>query len=115
METKKKLLKWEGWKKEIWWIIFFIFLFLMFFAYKSETQMCRDMQKTDCYLDCQFKESVELTVKEHPEWQMICNYETRTCEVAGINPLGKGLEGLEIEIAIQDDTNNTRTNTSEVN
>lgn len=120
MAEKKDKKLWEGWKKEIWWIIFFIFLFLMFFAYKAETQACKEMHQTECFMDCKFKEGVEQLSQEHPNWQLICNYETRQCEVAGLNPLEEGLdleglEGLDIELLIQNDTNNTRKNTSEVN
>lgn len=116
-ETKKKIFKWEGWKKEIGWIIFFLFLFLIAFAYKADTQVCREMKSSECFLDCQFQEGIDRTLLEHPDWHLDCNYETRVCEVAGLDPLGDG-QGvgyvLDMEF-IQNDTNNTRENTSEIN
>ena len=39
----KNLFKWEGFKKEIWWILFIIFLLFITWSYKYETQICRDI------------------------------------------------------------------------
>lgn len=111
-KEKSKLFKWEGWKKEIIWIIFFVFLILIVFAYRADTNQCKEIQKTECFLDCAFEKSVEETIKERPDWQMICNYTSRTCEVAGLLNENELEFEYELEMnSIQNDTNNTRTNT----
>jgi len=83
MSKDKKLFKWEGWKKEIFWIIFFIFVILMVFAYKADMDSCKTLQQTECFQDCAFREGVKQKAELYPQLQFICDYELRTCEVSG--------------------------------
>jgi len=109
-----KLFKWEGWKKEIGWIVFFIFLILLVLAYRADTQQVKEISQTECYKDCVYRASIKQTLLEHPDWQLICNDTTKQCEVAGVNPYGDGYGNgyvLDMDL-IKDDTNNTRENTS---
>jgi len=98
-----KALKWEGWKKEIFWIIFFIFIILLAFAYRADMKHVKELQKTECYLDCAFREGVKQKVELYPQLQFVCDYELRTCEVSGEveNINDEWINGLEI---IQNET-----------
>ena len=77
-----KLFKWEG-KKEIFWILFFLLLFFLTYAYFRDTKACNEVLKSDCYLECKFYETINgyqaggITPTD-------CNYETNTCYFAGI-------------------------------
>jgi len=106
--SKEKLFAWEGLKKEIFWIIFFIFLILMVFAYRADIKHVKELQQTECYQDCAFREGVKQKVELYPQLQFTCDYELRVCEVAGdVSTVND--EWINELISIQDDTNNTRT------
>lgn len=91
-ETKtKKLFSWEGWKKEIPWIIGFAVLLLLAWGYHQETSACKAMVKSDCFQDCQFQEGVKELQRLYPDLMIRCNETTRTCEFNGVKDLPRNI------------------------
>ena len=90
-KTAKKLLKWEGWKKEIIWIIIFAFFLLMVYAYYNETKVCQQMKETRCFQECDFAEKIPSIIskweEEHPGTTISCSLETLSCTVFGVEGL----------------------------
>ena len=77
---------WEG-KKELVWILAFLFLFIVAYSYHTETKTCREIKESVCWdawNDCMFWKTIDAFKKENPGVQMSCNATTRTCEMAGV-------------------------------
>jgi len=80
-----KLFKWEGWKKEIFWILLFLIIIFMAYGYSRDKQEMRRITETDCFKQCYFEDAVEKMVLENPSLQFNCNYESFNCEVYGVS------------------------------
>lgn len=106
-ENTKKLFKWEG-KKEIVWILFIFAVLFIAWAYNSETKICKEIQKTDCYQRCSFDEAVRQMQLENPDYQFNCDYETKRCDVSGVGwgDTSLGIGGFNITFK-EGDTNNS--------
>lgn len=75
----KNLFKFET--KDIWWILFFILIIFVSWSYYSETKICKNMVKTECYLKCQMDRFVqEAQVKG---LQTVCDIKTYQCQISG--------------------------------
>lgn len=48
----KKLFKWEGWKKEIIWIVLLLVLIAMAWSYKHDMDVCKEIIANPCVQDC---------------------------------------------------------------
>ena len=92
---KSKLFKWEGWKKELVWIVIFALIILVAYGYQKETSSCRAIQKTECFMDCQFKEGIKEIQAKYPNIMFQCNTTTRTCMASGIANDLKGSKLIE--------------------
>lgn len=104
--STNKLFKWEGWKKELFWIILFLLILFMAYGYYKDKQELQKITDTECYKQCYFEESVAKMVAENPGLQFDCNYETYNCEVYGVyGAVPKFIGGLNI--TLKGDTNNS--------
>jgi len=97
-DNTKQLFKWEGWKKELMWIIIFIIFFIMVWAYYTETKSCKDMIQTECFKTCSFENAVEKVRKANPTATFLCNYETLSCEMSGVAGDLLNVGGLNLTI-----------------
>lgn len=100
-ENIKNLWKFEGWKKEIPWILFWGFIILSLFAYKSDVKTCNDMIKTPCYQSCQLNEVIQSLREKNPGAQVSCVYDNLTntgyrCIINGLG--GEVTNGILKEI-----------------
>ena len=99
------LFKWEGIKKELFWIFFILFIVFIAWSYNSETSACKEVQKTECYSKCSFDEGVRLMQEENPSLQFFCNYTTKACMVSGVAGMDFKFKG-GINITINDSYSN---------
>ena len=81
-DKTKQLFKWEG-KKEIFWIVLFLLLFFLTYAYFRDTKACNEVLKSECYLECKFYETVS-GYQVNGITPTDCDYESNTCYFAGI-------------------------------
>ena len=44
------LLKWSW--KDLWWLLFFIFLIISAYAYKKDVGLCQEFMQDECVLSC---------------------------------------------------------------
>jgi len=79
-----KLFKWEGIKKELFWIFFILFIAFISWSYFTETNSCREMIKTPCFDQCRFEEGVTQIQQENPGLSLDCDYESHTCTISGV-------------------------------
>lgn len=91
--NKPKLFKWEGWKKEVIWIFFFIFLLFTAYAYYTETKKCRDNQQTDCYKKCITEEFTRQYIEDNPGQMINCDWETLLCTISGMGGYNFSIDG----------------------
>lgn len=90
-ENIKNLFKWEGFNKEIGWILFWIFLLVTAYGYYDLAKRHNDLLEKDCVWNCFVDEIVEINRIENPHLVVKCFNETRTCEFYGVLEGGIGL------------------------
>ena len=101
-----KLFTWEGIKKELFWIFFILFIIFIAWSYNSETKVCKEIQKTECFSMCYFDEGVKRMQLENPDLQFMCNRSTLSCDVYGVSGLApKFTGGFNITIQSGDSNN----------
>jgi hypothetical protein len=44
----KNIVRWDGWKKELFWILFFVALFFSAYSYKRDIDLCRPYIEDPC-------------------------------------------------------------------
>lgn len=105
-ENVNKLVKWEGFKKEIPWILFWIAVFILAYTYWSDKQLLNQITDEECYKLCKFNAAIEQMRLKNPTLKFNCDYETLRCEVYGV--LGKEfvLPTFEFEL-VRNSTNET--------
>jgi len=87
MEKKDRKPLWQGWKKELFWIIFFLLLLFTANVYRNETMACKKMIKTECFQKCEFEGGVEALRQRYqedfPGATLTCDFKTNSCLVNG--------------------------------
>lgn len=95
-ETMGNLVKWEGFRKELPWILFIIFVVVAAEGYNSDIKQCRTMMVSDCYLNCRLEAITGLIVKENPGIEVKCWVENKTrqiqCEMSGVKELSDDMK-----------------------
>jgi len=93
-------------KGDLFWIVFFICLFAIAFAYKAETETCRRMAENDCYGKCLMEQGIDeiiagLKEKYGDDVQVKCYPELGTCELFGV--AGRQLDFGNLTIVIDEE------------
>lgn len=97
MEEKKdvrKLIKWEGWARELPWIMFLIGLLIVGYGYYDLRQRHLELLGKECVWNCQVEEYIENVKKEYPTAVVNCDYKTRGCLISGTK-----IPKLEVDIS----------------
>jgi hypothetical protein len=82
-ENVKKLFSWEGFWKEIPWIVFWIILFSLIWFYRADRDACLSQLETPCVWECRVEE-FRLNIQEQfPGATIQCDYETKSCMISG--------------------------------
>lgn len=88
MEEVKKLFKWEGFKKEIPWILFCIGILIAGYGYYDiktrYNKFLNDPCTGRCVWDCNIDEVIENLQKEYPGTTINCDYEVKKCFISGV-------------------------------
>ena len=84
-DNVKKLFKWEGWKKEVSWILFFIFILILAWTYYTDKKEMEKMTNSDCFRKCMVEEVVKAVHEKNPSLIIQCDYKTLSCIISG-NP-----------------------------
>lgn len=79
----RKLLKWQGIKKELPWILFIIVILLIGYDYYSLKKRHNDLLDKECVWNCMTNEFIEKVKEEDPTTSISCDYKTRRCLISG--------------------------------
>jgi len=82
-EIKKRLFRWEGWKEESWWILFFLFLLLAIYGYYDLQTRHNELLARDCVWKCIANEYIEEFRDNNPGKHLTCDNNTRKCLISG--------------------------------
>lgn len=82
-ENIKKLLKWEGLKKEIPWILFIVLILLVGYDYYDLKKRHLDLLDKECVWNCMAEEYIKIVKEEYPTAIVTCDYETKGCLIFG--------------------------------
>ncbi len=55
----KKLISWEGWKKELGWVLFFTLLLFAAYSYNRDISLCRPYLEDPCS-KCQERDTAKI-------------------------------------------------------
>jgi hypothetical protein len=87
-ENIKKLFSWEGFKKELPWMLFFLVFFFLAYAHYWELGKIKELANYPCCVECRWNEYVEIftaKVKEkYPTASVSCDDELKKCWISGM-------------------------------
>lgn len=80
----KNAFKWEGWKKEGFWIAFFILLSLAAYGYYLDKQAMEKVSNSQCYKKCIVEEYITQFKIKNPGVNIQCDDRLMTCTLSGV-------------------------------
>jgi hypothetical protein len=83
-EKTRKMFRWEGVKRELPWILFWVAVLFFSWTYWKDRQELEKITDSECYQDCRWYDAVEKVAKANPELQFTCDRETEVCTAHGV-------------------------------
>ena len=80
-----KLFKWEGFKEELFWIIFFIALLVSCWGYYDLYKRHQELLNKECVWHCRVNEFIEYWKEKDPNVHIVCDDITKTCQFSGVS------------------------------
>lgn len=84
MNKEKKKIGWEGIKKELPWILFWLAVLFLAWSYYQDKEELKAITEEECYKLCSWDKAVEEIRIRNPGVTFDCNYEANKCTYHGV-------------------------------